>query len=117
MDNYYLALYKGKGRWSDRLIRWWTGSIYSHAEIYVTKYELCYSATFRDGGVRVKQIKVEDSHNWDLIRIHLPMNGFMGRFKRQRGKKYDVINLFFTHFFKLGKHKKINGLALRCALI
>ena len=28
-----VAFYKGKGNWKNRVIRWWTKSPYSHAEL------------------------------------------------------------------------------------
>lgn len=59
-----LAMYKGKGQVGNALIRWWTGSIYSHCELVVAG--ICYSASAMDGGVRRKRIDL-DSGNWDLI--------------------------------------------------
>lgn len=59
-----LALYKGKGKVGNALIRWWTRSIYSHCELVVG--ELSYSSSLRDGGVRVKRIDFDSDH-WDFI--------------------------------------------------
>jgi hypothetical protein len=59
-----LALYKGKGQIGNALIRWWTGSIYSHCELVVDGW--CYSSSIMDKGVRRKQIDL-DSGNWELV--------------------------------------------------
>lgn len=59
-----LALYKGKGMIGNALIRWWTGSQYSHCELVADG--VCYSSSIMDGGVRSKVIDL-DNGNWDLI--------------------------------------------------
>ena len=59
-----LALYKANGNWINRLIRWWTGSQYSHCELVVRG--TCYSSSVRDGGVRAKVMALP-SDKWDVI--------------------------------------------------
>ena len=77
----YLALYKGRrdGAWykpsiaaarlSDWTIRTFTQSIYSHCELAIARedgqYD-CYSSSIRDGGVRMKTMKLP-ADKWDLI--------------------------------------------------
>ena len=103
----YLALYKGRrdGAWyqpkvaaarlSDWIIRTLTRSPYSHCEIAVDKgngqYN-CYSASIRDGGVRLKTMPLP-ADKWDLI----PVNqqdayiDVLNYFAQTRGKPYDFI--------------------------
>jgi hypothetical protein len=57
-----LALYKGRGGIANAVIRWWTGSIYSHCELVVDG--LCYSSSVMDKGVRRKQIDLADGKIW-----------------------------------------------------
>jgi|SRR5690554_2397236 len=59
-----LAMYKGKGGPFNALVRWWTGSDYSHCELEVGG--VCYSSSLMDGGVRGKIIDL-GSGNWDLV--------------------------------------------------
>lgn len=59
-----LALYKGRGGIGNAIVRWWTGSIYSHCELVVDG--LCYSSSVMDKGVRRKQIDLADG-KWDLV--------------------------------------------------
>ena len=59
-----LALYKGRGTMFNALIRWWTGSQYSHCELVING--TCYSSSIRDGGVRGKVMALP-AHSWDVI--------------------------------------------------
>ncbi|MBS7724580.1 hypothetical protein I0E51_06075 [Pseudomonas lalucatii] len=61
----YLALYKGRGRLFNRLIRLWTRSRYSHCELVMPDGRWL-SASAMDGGVRAKRIELDLAH-WDLI--------------------------------------------------
>ena len=101
----YLALYKGRrdGAWykpsiaaarlSDWAIRTLTRSIYSHCELAVAcengQYD-CYSSSVRDGGVRMKTMKLP-AEKWDLIEL-CQMNLFEETallFERTQGQGYD----------------------------
>jgi hypothetical protein len=64
MSAVQLAMYKAKGDMFNGLIRWWTGSQYSHCELVVRG--VCYSSTIRDGGVRAKVMALP-SDRWDVI--------------------------------------------------
>lgn len=59
-----LALYKGRGQIGNAVVRWWTGSPYSHCELVVDGW--CYSSSVMDKGVRRKLIDLTDG-KWDLI--------------------------------------------------
>jgi len=61
-----LALYKGRGTLFNALIRWWTGSPYSHCELVING--TCYSSSIRDGGVRGKAMALP-SDKWDVIEL------------------------------------------------
>lgn len=67
-----LALYKGRGRIGNAVIRWWTGSIYSHCELVVDGW--CYSSSVMDGGVRRKRVgpstdQISLGEHWDLLEL------------------------------------------------
>lgn len=61
-----LALYKARGTLFNALIRWWTGSQYSHCELVING--TCYSSSVRDGGVRAKVMALP-SDKWDVIEL------------------------------------------------
>lgn len=105
MATVYLALYKGTGgslydRFSDWLIKKVTKGQYSHCEIAVERLEDwgeydfrpiydCYTSSPRDGGVRCKQINVNNG-NWDLIPLpSVTESQVRSYFERTKGRKYD----------------------------
>ncbi|UXN35517.1 enoyl-CoA hydratase [Avibacterium paragallinarum] len=113
MDNQvYLALYKGnrsgkgfavlKAKLGDWLTRKLTKGQYSHCEIAVARREWlsshhydheivydCYSSSIRDGGVRCKQIDL-DNGKWDLIPLYgVDEAKVKGYFWQTKDKKYD----------------------------
>lgn len=94
-----IALYKGKGKIGNAIIRWWTNSQYSHCELVIG--EFCYTSSFMDGGVRSKQIDLTNG-NWDLIDV--PWGNeerALWFFKQTKGAKYDWLGIFGSQFFNL----------------
>lgn len=106
----YLALYKGTGgslydRFSDWLIRKVTRGQYSHCEIAVERLEDwgeydfrpvydCYTSSPRDGGVRCKQININNG-NWDVIPLpSVTESQVRSYFERTKGRKYDWCGVF-----------------------
>lgn len=124
MADVYLALYKGKAkrRWHriiDSLIRFATGSKYSHCEIAVERLEFaageqrpdisydCYSSSPRDGGVRCKRINVADKSKWDLILLDITEEQVEGYFEQTKGAKYDIagaLGVVFPLYNRSGKY-------------
>ena len=94
MSKVYLAMYKAKGDWVDKVVRLFTGKPYSHCEIAVEIVEglpYCYSSSTRDGGVRRKMMILESEH-WDLIPLPQVSGQKIEAFYQQtRGKKYDFL--------------------------
>ena len=66
MSAVQLAMYKAKGDFFNGLIRWWTGSLYSHCELVI--HGVCFSSSVRDGGVRGKCMALP-AGSWDVIPI------------------------------------------------
>ncbi len=90
-----IAFYKGKKKILNKLIAWWTKGDYSHVELVING--VCYSSSMQDGGVRKKQIDLDNSQNWDVFQL----NGFDQQaaynwFEANLGKGYDYIGL--VHF-------------------
>lgn len=97
-----LAFYKGEGDISDKLVRLWTRSKYSHAELIIDG--LWYSSSPREGKVRAKIMQPKKG-NWDYIHFYCT--------KEQRDKakelfyenlnlKYDWLGIFCSQFIPLG---------------
>lgn len=107
MNKIYLALYKGNAKnWRERLEDWLIRKItrgqYSHCEIVIEEtqftgsshYDIetsytAYSSSPRDGGVRCKQININNG-NWDLIPLqNVTESQIIAYFNRTCGAKYD----------------------------
>lgn len=88
-----LALYKGKGRIGNALIRWWTRSIYSHCELVIG--DLAYSSSMMDGGVRGKIIEFDPEH-WDFIELPWADTiGVMLLYSQTRDQPYGWLDLLW----------------------
>lgn len=99
MDNrVYLACYYGRAsklwhRTCDTITRFFTRGKYSHCELVVKlddgKY-LCYSSSYRDGGVRSKIMEL-DSDKWELFPVSVPLSQIEGFYDKTKGSGYDLL--------------------------
>jgi len=96
----YLALYKGHGTLLNRLIRFWTRSIYSHCELVMPDGRWL-SASAMDGGVRAKRIELDLAH-WDLIPVPwADANRIEQLFRANQGRGYDWLGLLGSQFLPI----------------
>lgn len=96
-----LALYKGKGTFVNAFIRWWTRSIYSHCELVVNG--ACYSSSGMDGGVRRKQIDLNDG-KWDLVDLDwVTEEQVVSYFNKTDHYRYGYFGLIKAQLFNRGK--------------
>ena len=92
-----LALYKGKGKVGNALIRWWTRSPYSHCELVVNG--VCYSSSLMDKGVRSKVIDLKPDH-WDLVALPgVTESEVLAYFEKTKGQKYSWLDLILSQIF------------------
>ena len=106
-----IAFYKGKGDWANAIVRWWTKSIYSHAEL-VLPDDITWIgiSPFLKSKVD-KRIKIElNPHEWDFVTIGVSeeqISIIMEFFEDTRGQGYDWIGMLFSQFLPCRiKHKK-----------
>lgn len=105
-----LALYKGRGQIGNAVIRWWTGSIYSHCELVVDSW--CYSSSVMDGGVRRKSIgqgadQISLGDSWD--RIDLPwaeVAAIVDYFHRTDSDRYGWPSLIASQLFNRNRQTR-----------
>lgn len=73
----------------NRLVRWWTRSDFSHAEI-VFSDGMAASSSFADGGVRFKRIAFDPAH-WDFVDIAGDEKAARRWYAEREGRAYDVM--------------------------
>lgn len=91
-----IAFYKGKTRVFNRLVSWYLRGPYSHCELVLQTntdgYSTCASSSFMDGGVRMKQIKLDPEH-WDVIEVQGSVAVAVRWLDEHEDCKYDVLGL------------------------
>jgi hypothetical protein len=98
-----LAFYKGSGDWTDKAIRLWTRSKYSHVELVVD--DMWYSTSPRDMKVRKKLI-VPKEGNWDFVEVNADITAVYKLFFVTEGKEYDWKGILLSQLFPFNKHDK-----------
>lgn len=102
-----LAMYKGPARkplhkLSHWLIKTWFGSPHSHSEVVIDG--VCWSSSFRDGGVRDKVIDLTDG-KWDLYPVdERRKEAALAVFLAQKGKDYDKSGVV-SYVLRFVKHR------------
>ncbi|WP_194720830.1 hypothetical protein [Noviherbaspirillum malthae] len=97
-----IAFYKGRDRFFNRFVSFWTVGSYSHVEALfdatppVQGKTLCGSSSFMDGGVRLKWIALDPAH-WDIMEVPT-FNGcqMLKWFHDHRDAGYDLVGLLST---------------------
>ncbi|WP_299377177.1 hypothetical protein [uncultured Kiloniella sp.] len=104
-----VAFYRNKGKWWNRLIRFWTSGPYSHCEIVLDpKTGLCVSSSEWDGGCRYKTIDLHPDH-WDLVTLNDVFPHKVKTFanpKCDAKLKYDWLGILLSQVLPLARHSK-----------
>lgn len=106
-----LAFYKGKGRFFDRLIRWWTRGPFSHVEVvldinHATMSALCLSASPREGTVREKVITLSPE-KWDLLIVPWGSVDYArSQTGNAMGQRYDWFGIIFSQILPTARHHR-----------
>jgi hypothetical protein len=94
-----VAFYKDNSHVFNALVSWWTRGPYSHCELIIgytgDGKAICYSSSFRDGGVRLKIVDLIPEH-WDIVDIGGTESDAIAAvawFAERVGAKYDVMGL------------------------
>jgi hypothetical protein len=97
-----IAFYKGRGDFVNAIVRWWTKSIYSHAELILPD-EITWisiSPSFKSKIMRRIILEVECSE-WDFIEIEVTPeqhNVILAFFEETEGQGYDWIGMLLSQF-------------------
>jgi len=88
------AFYKGKKRLFNRLTSWWLRGPYSHCELILATDDkgrsVCASASFLDGGVRIKHMHLNPDH-WDIIEVGGDVHDAWNWLSHHLGEGYDLL--------------------------
>ena len=75
MQRHFIAFYCGHGNWADKIVRFVTRSSFSHCELFRSQVRprpgetvTCLGASWRDGGVRLKDIAL-DPEKWRICEV------------------------------------------------
>lgn len=108
--------YASFGDYVDKFVAWYTGGPFSHCEL-VFSDGLCFSSSFRDGGVRYKLIDVSGNH-WKLFDIGIDNSRELhikSWCDQHVGKSYDLVGMIFPLFARNDRWwcSEVNLAALR----
>ncbi|BEP93223.1 hypothetical protein GmRootA79_16070 [Acidovorax sp. A79] len=103
-----VAFYKGRARLFNRVTAWWLRGPYSHCELVLgtdaNGLAICASASFMDGGVRVKHMPLDPGH-WDLIEVAGNVDDAWLWLQLHHGQPYDLLGLAGFIARRLGHDK------------
>ena len=97
-----VAFYKGEGNWKNKLIKWWTKSPYSHAELVLPdKVTWISISPLLTSKVKARIKKSYTEENWDFIEIPVTqqqLDVIMEFYSTTEGCGYDWIGMLFSQF-------------------
>ena len=104
MDDITVAFYKGEGLRRDRIVRWWTGSPYSHVELIMPNGTMTGITPPDYPVIRTKSISGIQKTDWDFIDISVTEKqlNLLRRFiDSTRGQGYDWFGMIVSHLTPL----------------
>ena len=106
-----VAFYKGKGNFINSIVRWWTNSIYSHAELVLPDGETWIGISpFLKSKVASRQKLLVDYTEWDFLTIEITEEQYeviLDFFEETKGEGYDWVGMLASQFLPCKiKHRK-----------
>lgn len=97
-----IAFYKGKGDLINTIVRWWTKSVYSHAELILPDGLTWISISPSFNSKIARRLKLEiDYSEWDFIDLEVTAeqhNVILAFFEETEGQGYDWIGMLLSQF-------------------
>lgn len=91
-----VAFYKGRTRLFNRVVSWYLAGPYSHCELILSTdangYATCASASYMDGGVRVKTMRLDPEH-WDIVDVPDAYLSARMWLTQHEDDRYDILGL------------------------
>jgi len=106
-----VAFFKGEGNCLNRIVRWWTKSAYSHAELVLPDGITWLGISpFVKSKVASRKKLIIDYGEWDFLSISVTQEQvdiIMEFFEDTEGHRYDWIGMLLSQFLPCKiKHKK-----------
>jgi|TARA_R110000824_G_scaffold32156_5_gene104007 hypothetical protein len=106
-----IAFYKGRGNFINGIVRWWTKSEYSHAELVLPDDRTWLGISpFLKSKVDSRQKLIVDNLEWDFISLEVTSEQrdiILEFFEETKGCGYDWIGMLLSQFLPCRiKHKK-----------
>ena len=124
-----VAFYKAKGNWLNSIIRWWTKSKYSHAELVLPNNVTWIGISpFLTSTVESRFHLDCDYHNWDFVDLEITNKQhatILDFIEETKGCRYDWVGMLLSQFlpFSIKRRSKwycsewiVNALVLCGAL-
>ena len=105
-----IAFYKGDGNILNKIVRWWTNSVYSHAELVIPESNTWMGITplvkSKINAIKKEECNIEE---WDFIDIEISesqYNNIMEFYEDTCGHGYDWAGMLLSQFLPCKiKHK------------
>ena len=106
-----VAFYKGKGNFINTIVRWWTGSVYSHAELILDDDKTWIGISPFIKSKISKRIETSiDPSKWDFYSIDITEEQhevILEFFHETKGEGYDWFGMLMSQFLTCKiKHRK-----------
>lgn len=97
-----IAFYKGKGTFVNAIVRWWTKSIYSHAEMILPDNLSWISISPSFNSKIMRRINLDmDKSQWDFVGIDITEEQYaviLDFFEETKGQRYDWVGMLLSQF-------------------
>tara|TARA_A100001391_G_scaffold140283_1_gene98333 strand:+ start:1361 stop:1819 length:459 start_codon:yes stop_codon:yes gene_type:complete len=97
-----VAFFKGDGDWHNHIVRWWTKSPYSHAELVLPDGKTWISISpFLTSKVAKRTKLTYDKAKWDLVSVQVTeeqLNTIMEFYEQTKGCGYDWVGMLLSQF-------------------
>jgi len=97
-----VAFFKGEGDWFNRVVRWWTKSPYSHAELVLPNNTTWISISpFLTSQVAQRKKLSYDVSKWDFVTIKVTeeqLKTIIEFYEQTEGCGYDWIGMLMSQF-------------------
>tara|TARA_Y100001963_G_scaffold142846_1_gene212950 strand:- start:1395 stop:1865 length:471 start_codon:yes stop_codon:yes gene_type:complete len=106
-----VAFYKGKGNALNGIVRWWTNSKYSHAELVLSDDKTWLGISpFLKSKVDSREKLIVDNLEWDFVYLDVTSEQhdiILEFFEQTKGLGYDWVGMLLSQFSPCRiKHKK-----------